>query len=246
MKLKFQPVLDKLFRLDIPFDNLYTSVFLIEDTEPILVDSATTPFDVTEYILPALAERGITTDTDASLLITHTHGDHNGGTPSLLAALPKLQRRTLFSGSRFGSIVAHPLGGHTLSSMGYLDTRTEALLCGDGLQFYGVGKYGCSIADADVYEKTLELVAALDPASIVPSHDFVGGAAAAIGRPEARALLVNARECWEKLKQFVLTASGKGADVEETVTQFRIECSHLPPLPRITVKAILEQSKNKC
>ena len=241
MNTCFQTVVDGILRLDVPFDNLYTSVFLIEGAHPILVDSATTEEDVRERILPALAERNLTQDTAADLLVTHTHGDHNGGTPTLLSTLPKLQKAALSHGESLHTVVAYAMGGHTLGSMGYYDRRTETLLSGDGLQFWGVGKYGCSIADADAYDATLDRIAALDPAAIIPSHDFIGGSAAAIGRENARALLQCARDCWQKIKEFVRTAAAEGKDVEETVADFREQNPSLPPLPRITVKSILAQ-----
>lgn len=236
MNRSFQPITEGLRRLDIPFDSLYTSVFLIEGDRPILIDSATTKDDVEEIILPALAACGVTAETEGYLMVTHRHGDHNGGTESLLAALPRFTLRTLAAGETLGALEAVPLGGHTLDSMGYFDTRTRTLLTGDGLQFYGVGKYGCSIVDAAVYEKTLARVRALAPDSLLPSHDFVGGTAQAIGTEEAARVTDAAFAVWEEIKRFVKAGNG---DVEEMAQAFRAQNPTLPPLPRITIKAIL-------
>lgn len=242
MEPKFEKAVDGIYRLDVPFDHLYTSVFLVEGETPTVIDTATTRQDVETMILPALAARGISKDTAGTLLITHTHGDHSGGTPSLLELLPAFHQEVLATRGTHGTLTAYPLAGHTMSSMGYLDSRTGALICGDGLQFFGVGKYGCSVMDADAYESTLQLIAELDPDTIIPSHDFVGGAAIACGRENARALLKQAVDCWQTLKQFVLTQYEKTPDPEQIVLQYRTDHPDLPPLPRITVKAILAQA----
>ena len=232
----FQPITEGILRLDIPFDSLYTSVFLVRGEQPILIDSATTKDDVTAIILPALAACGIDRDTEGTLLITHRHGDHNGGTEPLLAALPRFRFRTLQAGERLGALEAVPLGGHTLDSMGYFDTRTRTLMTGDGLQFFGVGKYGCSIVDAAVYEQTLARVRALAPDSLLPSHNFVGGTDAALGKDAATQAIDAAHDVWEELKRFVREGDG---DVEALAQAFRAQHADLPPLPRITIKAIL-------
>ena len=50
---------DGIFRLQIPFDGLYTSVFLIKTASgAFLVDCGTTQADVEEILLPALEEIG--------------------------------------------------------------------------------------------------------------------------------------------------------------------------------------------
>ena len=120
--------------------------------------------------------------------------------------------------------------------MGYFDTRTRTLMTGDGLQYYGVGKYGCSIVNADVYEETLARVRALAPDSLLPSHAFVGGTAQAIGTEEAARATDAAFAVWEEIKRFVREGDG---DVEALAQAFRTQNPTLPPLPRITIKAIL-------
>ncbi len=236
MNRSFQRITEGILRLDIPFDSLYTSVFLIPGEHPILIDSATTKDDVEGIILPALAACGINRDTEGELVVTHRHGDHNGGTEHLLAALPRFRFRALQAGERLGALEAVPLGGHTLDSMGYFDTRTRTLMTGDGLQFFGVGKYGCSIVDATVYEQTLARVRALAPDSLLPSHAFVGGTAQALGKETAARVIDAAFAVWEDLKRFVREGDG---DVEALAQAFRAQHPNLPPLPRITIKAIL-------
>lgn len=234
MPVSFTKVTDEIYRLDIPFDHLYTSVFLILGETPLLVDSATTYADVHERILPALRAMGIDC---GRLLITHRHGDHNGGTAFLLPALPSLSPLHLGDGERFGDVTAIRLGGHTEDSMGYYDTRTGTLLCGDALQFYGVGKYGCSIVDAVLYEETLDRLDALGAHAILPSHNFVGGAPTAIGENEVKKLLASARKKWEEIKAFILSHPTT-TDPFDVVRAWKDAHPTLPPLPSITVKSV--------
>lgn len=236
MQTSFFKVADGLFRLDIPFDHLYTSVFLLEGEQPIIVDAATTKEDVQTRILPALEERNVTSQR-GTLLLTHRHGDHSGGAPFLLEGLPAWKLGVLSPNQSRGYVRAIPMGGHTEDSMGYLDTRTGTLLAGDGLQFFGVGKYGCSIADADLYEATLARVAELAPNAILPAHDFIGGAASAIGQAEVAALLRAARDAWEQIKEFILTYP-TDTDPFIVVRAWKEASPTLPPLPSTTVKAV--------
>ena len=108
MQTSFTPVTDGLYRLDIPFDHLYTSVFLLEGKSPIVIDSATTRADVEERILPALRAMGVT-ELRGTLLLTHRHGDHSGGAPFLLEALPSWQLGTLLPERQLGTVTAIPL-----------------------------------------------------------------------------------------------------------------------------------------
>ena len=232
--MHFTPVADGLYRLDIPFDHLYTSVFLLTGEENIIIDAATTRSDVYGLILPALAEMGI---EKASLLLTHRHGDHSGGAPFLSQALEGITLLPVRAGQTVGRVTAIPVGGHTEDSLGYYDAQTGTLLCGDGLQFFGVGKYGCSIVDASLYEATLSRVRALGAHAILPSHDFIGGSASAVGEESVTALLDAAQSIWEEIKAFILSHPAD-SDPFEVVRAWKDAYPSRPPLPSITVKAV--------
>ena len=74
-----------IYRLRVPFENIYTSVFLLTAAErPILVDCATTASDVDECILPALAALGYALSDIGAIVLTHRHADHAGGLARIL------------------------------------------------------------------------------------------------------------------------------------------------------------------
>ncbi len=144
-----------IYRLKIPFDTVYTSVFLIKaPSRVILVDCATTVRDVEDVILPALAKMGYAPKDVNTLVLTHRHGDHAGGLDTLLRHAPHLEVvtdiRTLADG-----VCTYPMGGHTRDCIGVLCTRTGTLVSGDGLQGAGVDKYRCYTEDPKMYLETL-------------------------------------------------------------------------------------------
>jgi glyoxylase-like metal-dependent hydrolase (beta-lactamase superfamily II) len=144
-----------IYRLRVPFENIYTSVFLLTAAErPILVDCATTARDVEDVILPALAELGYTpTDVD-TLVLTHRHGDHAGGMETLLRHAPQLEVVTDIRALADG-VCTYPMGGHTKDSIGVFCTRTGTLISGDGIQGAGVDKYRCYTQNPEMYLETL-------------------------------------------------------------------------------------------
>ena len=73
---RFYEELAGIYRLRVPFEAIYTSVFLIRlSTGPILVDCATTDTDVDTVILPALEEIGVSLSEIDGIVLTHRHGD---------------------------------------------------------------------------------------------------------------------------------------------------------------------------
>ena len=149
---------DGIYRLRVPFENLYTSVFLIETEKGrILVDCATTAQDVEGAILPALAKLGCApTDVDI-LVLTHRHGDHAGGLDTLLRHAPHLEIVTDIR-ALADAILTYPMGGHTRDCIGVLDTRTGTLISGDGLQGAGVDRYRCYLQEPSMYPETIDRI----------------------------------------------------------------------------------------
>ena len=154
----FDKEVEDIYRLKIPFDTVYTSVFLVVDEgKAVLLDCATTKEDVENYILPALATLGYRPTDLTAIVLTHRHGDHAGGLPHLLRYAPHLEVVT--SVRRLTkNLRTYSLAGHTEDAIGLFDERTHTLLSGDGLQGAGVDKYRCSLANPTAYRETLERI----------------------------------------------------------------------------------------
>ena len=149
---------EHIYRLKIPFDTVYTSVFLVKTDEGILlVDCATTAEDVDGYIVPALAELGYSLTDIKFNVITHSHADHAGGFPRIKELSPSTEAvtdvRELYCG-----ISTYAIPGHTLDFVGVLDERSGTLISGDGLQGAGVDKYRTSTNDPIAYLRSLEKI----------------------------------------------------------------------------------------
>jgi glyoxylase-like metal-dependent hydrolase (beta-lactamase superfamily II) len=158
MNNRFYEEANGIYRLRVPFENIYTSVFLITHTDGnILVDVATTAYDVDNYIIPALENLGYKAADVSKLVLTHKHGDHAGGLERFLEYAPEV---SIITGEEClqSGIASYPLYGHTEDSVGVLDFRTGTLISGDGLQGAGVDKYRCSLQDRAAYMETLDRV----------------------------------------------------------------------------------------
>ncbi len=142
-------------RLRIPFEALYTSVFLIEaDNVRILVDCGANSDDVDGQLVRALCARGIALSDVDMLILTHKHRDHAGGLARVLELAPDI--KVVKEVCRLANgVVTYPLAGHTADCIGVLDERSHTLITCDGLQGAGVDKYPCSTDDRDAYLATL-------------------------------------------------------------------------------------------
>ncbi len=155
---RFYEEMSGIYRLILPFDTVYTSVFLIKmPDEYVLVDCATTDEDVNKYIVPALDCIGISLEDVTKVVVTHDHSDHSGGLARVLALAPHIE--VVRDARELGEMLCtYPLPGHTQDFIGVLDLRTHTLITGDGLQGAGVGKYRCTLADKSAYRKTLDKI----------------------------------------------------------------------------------------
>ena len=69
-----------IYRLRIPFDTVYTSVFLIRSAfGNLLVDCASSGEDVERYILPSLEKKGLSLSEINALILTHRRSDYAFG-----------------------------------------------------------------------------------------------------------------------------------------------------------------------
>ena len=188
-----------IFRLKVPFEDLYTAVFFVAcDSGWAVIDCATTDDDVDTHILPAMRRL----DGEVThLLLTHSHGDHAGGAKHLLERCPSMCAYALESmeSTRFGRLKDGDLilgrlqvvylPGHTRYSVGYLDTVTRTILTGDCLQLAGVGKYTKGIQYPEQYLQSIEKLKAMELDRIVASHDYVPLGSIAEGKDAVLAYL---------------------------------------------------------
>lgn len=183
--MKAQAMGNGLFRVLIPYEEVTTTVYLVTTEQgTVIVDSATYPSDVDNYILPALDELGVSQANVRVLALTHDHADHAGAIGYLATRLPQASVRASFALSlpgaellRDGDVlldaleVVH-LPGHTAHSVGFLDFRTRTLLSGDCLQLAGVGKYRSGIVYPTDYIASCERLKTMGIERIVAAHEY--------------------------------------------------------------------------
>ncbi len=199
--MEFERLEEGLYRLCVPFEEIYTSVFLLRTgAGDILLDGAASAQDARRYVLPALKAMGA---RPVLIVRSHSHGDHSGGVEELAAHFPQAQialaedgfpdngkYRRLYDGDvlleRFQVL---NLKGHTDDCVALFDLCSRTLLSGDCLQAGGIGKYGVSFTDPAAYLQSVERVRRLDPAHIVAAHAFVPYGFRATGAEGVRAYL---------------------------------------------------------
>lgn len=180
-----------IHRLEVPFLDIYTTVFLVETEEGIVVfDTATYPEDMDTYLVPALRELGA--ERPLWVVISHNHRDHAGGlarfaelfpeTPIAAGSeacserIPGRTVRALSDGETLvGPLKAVTIPGHTADAIGILDTRTGTLMSGDCLQMYGIygsGAWGANISLIPEHIAAGEKLLTMDIQTILASHNY--------------------------------------------------------------------------
>ncbi len=192
---------DGIFRLCVPFEQVYTTVFLLRAQERwILMDGAASAEDAVQYVLPVLAAENISPEF---ILRSHHHGDHAGGIPRIAAAFPDAKVGLIPDGRHecgayfpladgdvlLGRFQVLNLKGHTDNGLALLDLQTRILISADCLQAGGIGKYGVSFTDRAAYLQSVERVRALQIDRIITSHDYAPYGFQAVGRTAVEAFL---------------------------------------------------------
>ena len=156
---QFSQETQRIYRLKVPFESVYTSVFLLQTEQGnALVDCATYDSDVDGYILPALDSLGLSLSDIKYLILTHAHGDHAGGKDRILSLAPHIQIVQEAKPLGLNGITVYELKGHTLGCIGVFDEESGTLISGDGLQGAGIKKYRCSLQSKEEYFKTVEKI----------------------------------------------------------------------------------------
>lgn len=182
-----------IHRLTIPYKDIYTTVYIIRtDAGALLFDTATYDSDVTNVILPALAEVGVTGDMLKYVFISHKHSDHAGGLAALTERFPEVcvvsrspALQAAYEGRRFclpedGEILMDVLQvvtipGHTADSAALLDQRTQTLIVGDCLQLYGIygsGNWGANISYPAEHAAAIGKLRGMDIQCVLSAHEY--------------------------------------------------------------------------
>ncbi len=207
---------EHLYRQCIPFEDIYTTVFVLTTHKGTAVlDSGSNGEDAERYIVPLLQR--LHTEPQY-LLCSHLHGDHNGGTAWLLQRYPTA-KAILFSevspypaertiraqdgDTLLDRFTLLHLPGHTPDAMAVYDRKDRILLTQDCFQKRGITKYGFGVTDIPAYLTSLEKVRTLSPDMLVAAHHFAPGGHIAQGREEIEAFLHTCIAVTEELTAFV-------------------------------------------
>ena len=164
-----------------PLTGRGNNTWLIDGREPTLIDAGVGHPDHLDGIARALAGRAL-----ARVLVTHGHTDHAAGAPAIQARFPGVEVHKwnlpgetgwlpLADGQRVGAgdadVVAVHTPGHALDHVCFWDERTRDLYAGDllalGTTIVIPGERGGGLR---AYLASLERIAALGPARVLPGH----------------------------------------------------------------------------
>ena len=250
MKSKFEKIIDGIYRLCVPFDgNIYTTVFaLVCEQGSIIVDSGSNEFDATNYVIPAIENLGIYPNW---FVCTHLHGDHYGGLKTLLNKFPKANLGGYFEanfGNEKGTYIFEEsellldrfktlkLKGHSVDGLAIFDIKTEFLISGDGLQQYGLTRFGTSIYSLKEYEESIQKVRILSPKAIVSSHDYEPCGYCVRGTAAVNQMLLKCEEAIKCIEAFV--EKNRNLASQLLSEKYEEQYPKLPTVPPNTFQAI--------
>lgn len=249
---QFERIGEDLYRLTIPYKDIYTTVYLLrEKGEAVLFDAASYDEDADEVIVPALKDLGVTGDALKYVFISHNHGDHAGGLARLLAHYPtativsrspKLCEK--YEGYSFlfpeegqmllGAFRVVPIVGHTEDSAALLDTRAGTLITGDCLQGYGLvgsGDWAANINFPAEHLKALERLEKMPLSAIYAAHDYLPYGYRAVGRESVKRYIEACREALFEIKEMILSAPNE----DDAAIRARYNAREKSPTLRETV-----------
>ncbi len=198
--MDFKKINDAVFVLRVPFEKIYTSIFLLKNQHGcMLVDGAASADDVKRYVIPALERLKA---FPSAVIRSHSHHDHSGGV-DFLAAYFKAKIGLCEDGfpndGRYfkicdGDVLLERfeilnLRGHCDEGIAIYDRMTKTLLSFDCLQAEGLEGYGVNINDREKYRLSVERLKKMDIESVIASHSFLPFGAQVNGRSEVCKLL---------------------------------------------------------
>lgn len=221
---QFERIGEGLYRLTIPYKDIYTTVYLLTAKDgAVLFDAASDDWDADGVIVPALRDLGVTGDVLKYVFISHNHGDHAGGlarllvhypTATVVSRSPKLQEKYAEHPFLFpeegelllGTFRVVPIVGHTLDSAALLDTRGGTLITGDCLQLFGLvgsGDWAANINFPVEHLKALEKLEKMPLAAIFAAHDYLPCGYRAVGAEGVKKYIAACREALFEIKKMI-------------------------------------------
>ncbi len=257
MKPTFCAVVQDVFSLTLPMEELTTAVYLFcTEQGAVLFDTGNDARDVENAIVPALAEQGLALADLVACVVSHSHGDHAGGVRALHALCPTLPfyaadvfylppdavvHAVSEDGTLCGSLRLVRLAGHTHDCVGIYHLPTRTLFSVDALQQRGIGRYGLSIGTLHGYLQTIDKIASLAPRAVVSSHHYVPLGMSAEGEAVGQ-LLAQCRADVLAVADFVHEAvQDAPADAGVLTQVFRQTHLDWPTLAQCTVEASLQE-----
>ncbi len=239
---------DGVYKIEIPFEDLYTCSFLLTSGNAcIILDSGSNSDDAKKYIIPQVKALGLTPEY---IVISHFHGDHNGGMHALVEEYPKAvfgsfvkdyKDTYCFSDGEilFDRYQMLNLKGHCEESLAVLDLKTKTLFSCDCLQLCGINKYGTGLDSVDLYRQTIERVRKLNLNMIMTSHEYFPYGSTATGEQVPK-YLDRCIQAIDDIRDFAMLHSDKNS--HEIARLFGVE--H-PDYPTIYWKIVELAVQNK-
>ncbi len=250
--MDFELLEEGVYRLKVPFEDLYTSVFaLVNGEDSLIFDTATTRSDVENYIIPAVEHLGI---SPSLIVCSHRHSDHCGGFPHMLRAYGKAVGALYDKTAQYeegeirylneGDLLLQRfevlnLKGHSKDSIALYDTKNRVLISCDCLQLHGISKFGTGVTDYRDYKQTLERVKGLMPNRIISAHEFVPLGFSAKGEKEVTRYLSECDQAIENIRSFA--ENNRHLSDEDITLGYNRSNPQLPPINLGTIRTIRKQ-----
>ncbi len=238
----------EITRIRLCSGDVRTCVFLVKNggnDEFTLIDGGFDEHNVVNQLLPCLQQLGVPLLKVRRLFLTHSHGDHIDGLPMLLPLIPNVEiyahesiavrTHTLTDGMLIGDIKAVYMPGHTMDGFGFLDVRTNSLISGDGLQLWGIERFGVGADLPKEYLQTHDKLLSMDICNIFSSHsyDFLGERA--VGDENCKKYIQESKNNYLELITFTKKCREENKTAREICALFEME--H-PTHPKMQVNAV--------
>lgn len=229
-----------------------TSVFLVKDENNayFLIDCGFDQHNILEQFIPALQSLKIPLESIHSLLLTHTHSDHIGGLSTVRSLLPKLKiyahpnfsqrTNTLQENQTLGFLRVIALPGHTEDCFAFWDTRTNALICGDALQMWGIEEYGVCAKSPMDYLHSHDKLLSLPLSNIFSSHPYEFLGYRAIGKEECKKYVQESKNNYLELISFVKNHLRENSTPLKICELFEISHPNHPKMQPYAIQKIID------